>query len=387
MSRRSKNHLWDEWYVCSDHHHSSISSIRFITNDKLFLTGSEDGAVKMWTYPHPKLVATFLGNEDNQISSLEVVGDWICAGSIQGRIARWKYPQLSDSVVEIRVHDFIQIGPCIESLTRDQYGTKCLVFAKEQLQPFYVLDDLDTQELLNCHTAIVTSMTLSLKRSNQQTVLLSGDAKGVVNIWFDPFGPRARPLFSIHNHICAISTLFYSTSIIVTAGVDGTVFVLDTIHYQVLGSFNDRYRSETLDERRVVKGISYHKGVLVTLQGETLHTWSKRVARPVNTPKQKQKKVNVQHLRGTGGSNRAEFLTEVHMALADLEDAKQQQSRVKSREELFNGSPKVHGMNEDDLITYAMLLSMENQPAVEAESLTEQERLDLALALSLSELE
>jgi WD40 repeat protein len=357
-------------------------------NDQLILTGSEDGAVKMWTYPNPTLVAVFHGNENHIISSIEVVGDWVYAGSEQGLIARWKYPMRSESIVEVDVHDFIDIGSSIGSLNRDSNGKQCLVFGRNQVQPFYILHHNGIQkEFPVSHTAVVTSMQLTVKKNNQISVLLSGDAKGVVQIWRDPFGANAIPIFNIQNHICAISTLFYSASIIVTAGVDGTVFVLDTLHYQVLGSFNYRYRSEVADERRVVRGISYQKGILATIQGETIHTWSKKPSRPVNTPKQKQKKVNVQHLRGAVGSNRAEFLSEVQMALSDLEDARYEQRRDKSQRDLFNGSPTVHGMSEEDLVSYAMLLSMDNDALPQEDSLTEQERLDLALALSLSELE
>jgi hypothetical protein len=77
------------------------------------------------------------------------------------------------------------------------------------------------------------------------------------------------------------------------------------------------------------------------------------------------------------------------MAMQEIEKERKGRQLEKNRVESINGNSKVHGMADEDLVAYAMLLSMEGSSDLNIQnnqwSASEQESLDLALALSLSE--
>jgi hypothetical protein len=227
-------------------------------------------------------------------------------------------------------------------------------------------------------------------QENRKSILLLGDQGGDVSVWINPFAANPKPTYILKNHIASISCLFYSSHIMATGSVDGTVFVIDTISFKVLGALNSKYRHGDINERRIVSHLNYSNGVLVSIQGNTVHSWTKKSHKAIPvTPNSRQKKVSIQYLKSSGGSQRSEFRTEVNMAMQEIEKERKGRQLEKNRVESINGNSKVHGMADEDLVAYAMLLSMEGSSDLNIQnnqwSASEQESLDLALALSLSE--
>jgi hypothetical protein len=389
MSRYDKNQVWEDWIVFNGFHQASICNISFIPQDRIFLTCGSDGIIKLWDYEECRFITNLIGNTDTPTCT-ENLEDCLITGTIQGRICRWKLPSVIYPCDDMQIDYSIDVGVWIECMFRNANNSYCLVYVKEQSQPFYIMShisgEMKLKPLPKYHEKIVTAVKFYPGTSDKDSILLSGDLSGKVAIWVNPFSESAYPFRILENHICSVSCLFYNSSLLVTGGVDGTLFVINAVNFKTLSALNGRYKSIALNERRKVNGIVYQKGILITLQGEILHSWCKKQRKIPITPKQKHKKLSIQHLRSSGGSQRAHFKNEVHMAIDDLEREKLYKKEISHRLELVNGSPKIHGMDEDDLVSYAMMLSLESNEILPVpEPLSEQETLDLAIAMSLSE--
>jgi hypothetical protein len=102
----------------------------------------------------------------------------------------------------------------------------------------------------------------------------------------------------------------------------------------------------------------------------------------------KSRKIRVSFGRSSGQTSNCEkedVHYEVAQALADLEEERLKRQNAMLRVEKSNGNMQHHGMSENELIEYAKVLSVEDPQSLPPSNSTDQESLDLAIALSLSE--
>ncbi|KAJ3258364.1 hypothetical protein HK103_003652 [Boothiomyces macroporosus] len=168
----------------------------------------------------------------------------------------------------------------------------------------------------------------------------------------------------------------------VTGSSDGTICISDTIEFKLIRNFN--FRSRSLAEDKRVSNLIVSAKSIICSQGPLVVSWEFRQPPKKKSQRSRNKiKIPIQVPRNTS-LNAEELYEEVVDALEEIKTEKSLKGKMNDRILKYNGDPNVHQMCEEDLLSYAMILSRDNLQEV-PDQLSEQEMMDLALAISLSE--
>ncbi|KAJ3273766.1 hypothetical protein HDV01_003893 [Terramyces sp. JEL0728] len=230
----------------------------------------------------------------------------------------------------------------------------------------------------------ITESSFSLRQDipNSKSALILGYSNGDISIrMLNGDITRVQPIIQ-SPHLSAISAITINEYFLVTGSVDGTISIIDVVSFKPVRNFN--FRSRNLTEEKKVKCIIVNSKSIICVQGNLIVIWEFKQPKQKSQRSRNKIKVPIQLPRNSNLDG-DEIYEEVIDALEDIKKEKDRKVRTTQRIAKYNGDPNVHQMSEEDLVSYAMMLSRDNYAGAVSDPLSEQEMLDLALAISLSE--
>jgi WD40 repeat protein len=387
FSKLGKNGSFSSMYEFNQIQPRAILKIFFLDHS-LFLTLSEDGLLYAWNYSK-KLLACIYNNRVLSISCVQICGEQICVGSELG-IEIWDASGISSWEENMAKKDSLSFIAFKNPVRQIFYNPKTSysivvidkVYSKNNYTPIELWDLREKRcifSLQSVHHALISCVGYLRYPSSNNGLFISGDESGAICIWKET-NENIMPIKYLDLHDSAVQQILFSPTVILSVAKDGGFSILDYMSYSRITY------SKTLASQNSVSHACISDDCISIAIGMTLYMWVQRSSN-LHKPKAAKTKIKVplktvRHL----GHNKDEILEEARDAIRESHRQRQKLIQEKRLIHSINGDPRVHGMCDEDLVTHAMLKSMETSGhTFSVDDTEEREMLELAKALSLSE--
>ena len=390
----------------------------------LFFTGGADGTIGLWSTLYPlSCIARLGGNSTSSITKIVYCDGKVIASTTGGTINVWTLDLIelvstlckalvddkTFSFLDIPLDHSVDIGQSKQISAYNFYLEKLLGFIVVECSDSSVLvislDELSKKDnpKVTCllpSSAAANTITFTrycpASRSNGAGILAVGYANGTVDIFNTTLFALTK-IARLTDQKSGISCIYLSSLLLVTGCDDGSIFIYDTVTFTVLRSLNNKHRNQNVfQDRFKVTNIALDGFALCISQSQSVTSWSLR-DKQVKTPKKSTARVPVSFSRGsapTTSQDRSEIIYQVSQTMSEVSQRRNSLEQERKRVELVNGNVNYHDMSEQELLEYAKVLSVHESvtspladhgtPSIDMTGLSEQEALDLALAMSLS---
>jgi hypothetical protein len=237
-------------------------------------------------------------------------------------------------------------------------------------------------------TCAVWDRLVSGKTERNSSILVTGDKSGKICVWDIPESGSNTPLVPLkiisNAHPMSLSLLYLDPFKILSVDISGIIKVWDLMTSKCIRAFNVPKNSrdpEEINEQKTVHLVCVGPYQLIAAIGNSIRSWNfdSFYALQFSSKKKREKLLSPSHSRSAGGSRsssklqsrspRHQFLTEMREEISWVSEDREfekykseQQNRLSVK---FNGLSPTNksGLTEDEMISYAMMLSMEeNEP-------------------------
>jgi hypothetical protein len=289
---------------------------------------------------------------------------------------------------------FFDINRAIKCLIYDPDSRSCLTVypasSSVGLRRWSVRDSSIVCNFDNSHlsemTCAVWDRLVSGKTEKNTSILVTGDTSGKLCIWEIPESGSESPLAPLriisNAHQMSLSLLYVDAFKILSVDISGVIRVWDLMTNKCIRAFNvprNVREAEELREHKTVHLVCVGPYQVIAAIGNSIRSWNfdSFYAGQFYGKKKRDKLRSPGHLPAPGlprsgsklqsRSPRQQFLSEMREEISrvneDIEFEKYVNDRQIQQSIKFNGiSPGKSGLTEEEMISYAMILSVEENP-------------------------
>jgi WD40 repeat protein len=380
------NGAFSDWFEYSVLHESSIEIIK-IFDQLMCLSISIDGHIKLWNLGKNKFICSFIGN-NTRVFCVQICGGYLVVGTERG-IHVWDSskidPKVNTTQPDQEMIKLISTKNSVKTIYfNPEIGLALVEFEieySENYWPFQLID-LESGEMTSTiqtpHLSKICTSQYLFDNTLCKSLFFTGDIAGSVSIYIQ--GNSTYNLIkTINIHNTAIQNIFLTPTVVFIGSSDGSMSIHNYMNFDTIRTIGGMYSNQP-NNPKPFKFLSVDTSSVSSCHGNLIINWLQR------TPPSAQKRRKKISIGGAKGYSKREifgFQDEVNKAMDEIELENAERVRKMDLVESVNGKVRAHGMSDQDLLEYAILVSMENESV--GEEMSEQEMIDMALAMSLSE--
>ncbi|KAK9694835.1 hypothetical protein K7432_013257 [Basidiobolus ranarum] len=364
----------------------------------IVLSGSEDRQVMMWDCDAGECIQVFTGADDALVDLVFHPKHLIIATTAGGNILIWSIQEMGETATSSApiypTHQF-SFGAPVSKLHYDAITFTFLVTgASKEFKKYSAKDGQCLSIYKEGHIGNITCVTWADGESGKgRGMIATGDEYGAVCLWPGESLPEDRdvevkPIRILADHVESVTNLHIDSFKVVTSGLDGYVKIWEPLSGRLVRNLSCRYSRAAIRSaqqyetgRRPVRCFYASKyDIIISFEGQ-IKSWNYSPDHKSSSHSRKHKKKKP----GFFQSPRFQMKMEMKAQIEESKDIiKSERAKVRHQAAIRKEFTPIPGLSEEELMNYAMMLSLENEPNsnINPTELSEEDQIRYAMHLS-----
>ncbi|ORX91275.1 WD40 repeat-like protein [Basidiobolus meristosporus CBS 931.73] len=364
----------------------------------IILSGSEDRQVMMWDHETGDCIKVFTGASETLVDLIFHPNHRIVASTASGDILIWDITEKEDSPASSGpIYPMTQfpMGAPVSKLHYDPTTSTFLVAtASNEFKKFSAESGECVAVYKGGHIGSITCITWAENENDRgRGMIVTGDEYGAVCLWPgenlpDDRDVEVKPIRILADHVESITNLYIDEFKIVTSGLDGYVKIWEPLSGRLVRNLSCRYSRAAIRSaqqyetgRRPVRCFFASKyQIIISFEGQ-IKSWD-------YAPGHKSAAYSRRHRKKKPGlfqSPRFQMKMELKAELEETKDyIESERAKIRHQAAMRREFAPIPGLSEEELMNYAMMLSLENEPNsnINPAELSEEDQIRYAMHLS-----